>query len=499
MTKYVVAILVFVAALAGLLLYVGDDARLVMTSTAESGILKMNPIDMSWQAVIVISTLFVIGLLTLWTFLSWLWSLPGRMKSGVGLRRRTQALDAMEDTLIAAAHGDAEKTRKRAEKMRKLISHDALGRIISAQAAVTSGDTVEAINQYRAMLDHDKTLPTAQQGLARQYLATGDLSGAIEHAGNAYQDNKNARWAFDALFQAQVSDSRWAQALETLELGQKRKHIDKDTARRRRAVLETALADDHSDDGDTTTAADIAEKAVQSAPDFAPAAALAANLHVRLGETRKAMSLIEKAWTAKPHPALSVAYKSAMDGKSDKDRAKRVNQLIKNNPTHRESVILKVEEALRAQDGVTAWSELSPLLQNDEPTARLCLLAAQSETMLKNPSDAAIWTERAATAASDPDWSDLDPAGDAFDYDDKDWRRLVFSFGEDGSLIHPRFESGAAMRAIPKLIQDEEVAEDDTDEVDTEIAIEESATARDVGEDDLALRLDSLLDNDPKT
>ena len=35
MMKYVIAVLVFIAALAGTLLYVGDDARLVITSTAQ--------------------------------------------------------------------------------------------------------------------------------------------------------------------------------------------------------------------------------------------------------------------------------------------------------------------------------------------------------------------------------------------------------------------------------------------------------------------------------
>ncbi len=499
MTKYVVAILVFVAALAGLLLYVGDDPRLVISSSADAGLFNFNPIDMSWQAAIVILTLFVIGLLTLWTFLSWLWRLPGRLRSGVGLRRRTQALDLMEETLLAAADGDSDKARRRAEKMRGLISHEALGRIISAQAAVTSGDSTEAINQYRAMLDDEKTLPTAQRGLARQYLDTGDLAGAIEHAGNAYNDNKNARWAFDTLFQAQVSDSRWEDALATLERGQKRKHIDKTIAQRREAVLRTAHADRLSDDGLVDQATELADKAVSSSPDFAPAAALAANLHVRQGNNKKAISLIEKAWGSKPHPALSVAYRSALDGLSDKDRAKRISQLIKANPSNRESVILSVEEALRTNDGVTAWSKLSPLLQNSEPTARLCLLAAASETMLKNPADASLWTQRAATAASEPDWSDLDPSGDAFDYNDKDWRRLVFSFGETGELIHPRFETGAARRAITSQTEPE-MASDESQDIDApEPESDDTAIARDIGEDDLALRLDSLLDDDPKT
>jgi len=70
--------------------------------------------------------------------------------------------------------------------------------------------------------------------------------------------------------------------------------------------------------------------------------------------------------------------------------------------------------------------------------------------------------ERAATAPAEADWSDLDPEGEAFDYMDQDWRRLVFSFGEKGELIHPRYEQASGLG--------------------------------DVDTDDLAGRLDSLMD-----
>ena len=100
-------------------------------------------------------------------------------------------MDAIEEALIAGAEGDASKAKRRAERARGLIKSAALGQIISAQAAEASGDSAEAIAQYRAMLEDEKTLATGQRGLAQQLLATGDLPGAIEHAGQAYRENKN--------------------------------------------------------------------------------------------------------------------------------------------------------------------------------------------------------------------------------------------------------------------------------------------------------------------
>lgn len=491
MTKYVVAVLVFIALLAGVLLYVGDDARLILTSTAETGPLKFPPINMTWQSLIVMATLSVIGLLGLWTFVGWLWRLPSRLKSGVGLRRRNQALDAMEEAFIAGAEGDAGRARKKAEKARALISSPALGRIVSAQAAEAAGDSEEAINQYTAMLGDEKTIATAQRGLAQQLLATGDLAGAIEHAGRAYADNKNAKWAYDVLFQAQVGDHRWRDAGLTLDTAENRKHADKDVAARRRAVLMTAEANRLATTGDFDGATDLAANAAQNMPQFAPGVALASSLLMQAGSPKKAASLIEKAWAAAPHPALAVAYRDLLSGEPAKTRAKRLGQLIKSNPDHRESAILKAEEALMTGDGVTAWSALSPLMQTGEPSSRLCLMASQAEAMLKNPADAAVWTECAATAPSEADWSDLDPEGTAFDYSDQDWRRLVFSFGENGELIHPRFEQGAARRAI--LQPPAEALERKAEEPLQTRQPDDPGTDTISDSDDLAQRLDSLL------
>lgn len=448
MTRYVIAFLVFFALLAGLLLYIGDDTKLVPNSTADTGLLAFTALELTWQAVILIGTALLAAIIGIWSLLGWLWRLPRRVKSGVGLRRRNQALDAMEEALIAGAEGDSSKARKKSAKARDLISSPDLGRMISAQAAQASGDSEEAIAQYTAMLDSRRTEAIGQRGLAQLLLEKGDLNGAIDQARKAYDENKNASWAFDVLFQAQVSDHQWGAAHETLGLGEKRKHIARDIARRRAAVLQTAQADALSDSGQIDKAMDIAASVAQSVPEFSPAVALAAKLLASKGGVKKAAQLIEKAWAKAPHPALSLAYRDLFAGESAKARAKQLRALYKSNPAHRETVLLQAEEAMLAGDGVNAWSALSPLVSDENVSARVCILASKAEAMLKNSQDSRIWLVRAATAPAEPDWSDLDPTGSAFDYNNQDWRRLVFTFGKEGELIHPRFESGAVRRAV---------------------------------------------------
>lgn len=526
MMKYTIAVLIFVVSLAAVLFYIGDDITLTLNSSAQSGALAFSPLQLTWQIVILMGTALTVGVILIWSCLSWLWRLPRRVKSGVGLWRRDKALGAMEDALTAGAQGDISKSRKHAERARSLIRSDDLGRIISAQTAEASGDREEALVQYTSMLGSEKTRAVGQRGLAQNMLEVGNLPAAIEQAQAAYAENKHARWAFDILFKAQAADFQWSAALETLSQGESRKHISKENARRRRAVLQTAEADSLHDIGQTDASLDLASKAAQSAPDFSPATALAAKQYVATGLHKKAASLIEKAWSQAPHPALSLAFLDIYANENAKTRTKRIQSLIKHNPEHRESVLLLVEDALRDGDGVKALSLLTPLLE-EKPTARLCVLAAQTETILQNPADASLWMQRAAIAPREADWSDLDPAGDSFDYSAQDWRRLVFSFGDTGELIHPRAERQDAaklpftLKTLPISAQSK-----DSDTVQNSVQKTSVNTPKDViakdtqtpighdpqmrrpddpgvpeikgpkkkGGDDLAGRLDSLLD-----
>ncbi|MGE3867651.1 MAG: hypothetical protein AB7G04_12130, partial [Hyphomonadaceae bacterium] len=67
------------------------------------------------------------------------------------------------------------------------------------------------------------------------------------------------------------------------------------------------------------------------------------------------------------------------------------------------------------------------------------------------------WLAQAAFAPREADWSDLDPEGAAFLYEDADWARLVYVYGDTGKLIHPRLERGGrdagagSVLALPPL------------------------------------------------
>jgi HemY protein len=513
MMKYIIAVLIFVAALAGVLLFIGDDPSVTISSVGAASGVKANlnfEGQFSWQAVIVIMTLCVIGLLILWSFLTWLWRLPGRFKTGQGLRRGARTIDAIEEALLAGADGDADKARKKAARAQSLIKSPILGHLIGAQTAEAAGDIDQAAVHYKALQDNSRTRAIAEKGLVRQSMAGGQLADVISRAGAAFDQDKPARWAFDPLFRARVMNGDWQEASDVLAKAVKRGLIEKAPARRRRAVLMTAEAqrimrtEDINKTAIFETMRDMAVSAAAESPDFAPGVALAAQILSERSETKQAAKLIEKAWAQAPHPALSLAYRDLYRDASPRAKAKRLSSLIKQNPSHRETTILQIEAALDKGDFVQGWSLLNPLV-SETPTARLCALAARAEDGLSNPADARMWLERGVSAPSEADWSDLDPEGNGFDYTVRDWQRLVFSFGETGELIHPRLEAGAARKSVPSaLAGKEDAAQEDK--------AKEDAAKEDAGKDegsigekdpliepDLADRLDNLLESSKRS
>jgi HemY protein len=200
-----------------------------------------------------------------------------------------------------------------------------------------------------------------------------------------------------------------------------------------------------------STALDMAQRAVKIAPGFAPAAVMAARLQAMIGKAWQAAGTLESAWEANPHPALALAYKDLKASEDPSARGRWLDGLIRLNPGHRESRILAVEQALTNSDGIAAIAALEPLLA-ERPTSRILGLRAAAAKASGDEQGAKDWLGKSANAPREADWSDLDPDGSAFVYEDGDWARLIESYGERGVLVHPRLERSDSERLVaPEL------------------------------------------------
>ena len=197
----------------------------------------------------------------------------------------------------------------------------------------------------------------------------------------------------------------WPRALATLEVNLAQRSVDKQTARRQRAVLQTAIALDVAEQ-DAGEALRLSREAAEVAPDLTPAAALAARLLGKRGDLRKASRLIEASWKAQPHPELAQAYLDLRPGDSTQDRLARARTLARLAPQDPESALCLARAALEAHDFTLARFTMQPLIEGGaRPTARMCLLMADLEE-LDGGADGKVreWLARASRAPRDKAW-----------------------------------------------------------------------------------------------
>jgi HemY protein len=363
----------------------------------------------------------------------------GKMSERARIRRGQEALAL---GLIAAEAGEFEDARKHADKAENLIDEPRLALLLQARSAEVGGDTAGAERAYSGMLAHEDTEVLGRKGLMAAALKRGDRMSARAHAEAALKASKTATWPFQYAFDLAVQAADWENALEALELGEKRKQLEDKVAKRRRAVLMCAQAARLERERHPDKAADMAQKAFRIAPQFAPAAALAARLLVGEGKHERAASIIEDAWENAPHPALAHAYRDLVPGESDGARATRMEALANKRRDQRESKLILAELAMDRGD----WGAAQTLLEDayrENPSSRIAMLFAQVARGRGDENGARDWLAQGAAAPREADWTDLDPEGPAFLYDDNDWARLVYVFGDGGQLIHPRMERGA--------------------------------------------------------
>jgi HemY protein len=367
---------------------------------------------------------------------------PGRIGKASNRARVRRGQEALALGLIAAEAGEFEEARKQAGKAEDLIDEPRLAALLQARSAEVSGDFAAAERAYSGMLAHEDTEVLGRKGLMTAALKRGDRTAATAHADAALKASKSAIWPFQYAFDLKVQGADWEGALEVLEIGDRRKFVEDRVAKRRKAVLMAAAASKLERERRPDKAADMAQKAFRMSPAFAPGAALAARLLAIDGKTERAESILEEAWEAGPHPALAHAYRDLKPGESKEERAARMASLADRRRDQRESKLILADIAIERGDWGAAQANLDDAYR-ELPSSRICLLFAQVARGRGDENAARTWLTQAGSAPREADWSDLDPEGSAFLYDDSDWARLVYAYGDAGQLIHPRLERGA--------------------------------------------------------
>jgi len=317
--------------------------------------------------------------------------------------RERKGYAALSDSMVALSSGETRKAMSRANKAENLLKRPDLTSLITAEAAVQSGDKARAEEVYKRMLTDQRTRFVGVRGLMKQKLEAGDTDTALKLAEKALAlKPKNAETS-DTLFNLQAQKENWAGARKTLGSKVKYGTLPKDVYKRRDAVLALANAAQLGDSA-PGEAEDQAIHSNKLAPDFVPGAVAASKAFMARGKKRQAIKALRNAWSHAPHPDLAAAYATLVPDETPAERLKRFGDLTQIHADHPETKMLLAELHIAAEDFPGARRAMGKLAETDPSVRALTLMAAIERG--EGADDAVVkgYLGRALTASRGPQW-----------------------------------------------------------------------------------------------
>ncbi|WFP63943.1 heme biosynthesis protein HemY [Mesorhizobium sp. WSM4904] len=347
----------------------------------------------------------VAAVMILWWLVKSLWNSPYTISRYFRVRRRDRGYQALSTGMIAAGAGDGALARKKTKEAAKLISSDQepLINLLDAQASLLEGDHEGAREKFERMLDDPEMRLLGLRGLYLEAERLGDRNAARHYAGRAAAVAPQLAWAAESTLEELTERGDWDGALKLVEAQKSTRQIERDAANRRRAVLLTAKAQSLVD-SDPNAARTAALEANKLAPDFAPAAVIAANMVFRQNDVRKGSKILETAWRAEPHPDIAELYTHARPGDAVLDRLNRAKKLQEMKKNHAESSMAVARAALDAQDFATARREAEAAIRMDRREGAYLFLADIEEAETGDQGKVRQLLSKAVRAPRDPAW-----------------------------------------------------------------------------------------------
>lgn len=423
-------------------------ALLAVTASGEPGVLTAEwlgwRLDTSAAAGAVLMGVLALLAVGFWRLVIWIGEAPQRAARLRNEARRRDSYAALARGYLALAAGDAEEARRMARRATD-AAEDApvLAGLLSAQTAELSQEEAAARAAYEALLAYPDAQGMARQGLARLSWRAGDRSGALEQARAGEVAGRGGAWAWRMQFDDRLEAGDWEGALALLAGPGAKRALATDKTARARAALLTVRA---MEAGAEAQARD-AVKAAGLSPDFAPAAVLAARLEAQAGRPGRGEVLLLKAWKARPHPSLAVAYRDLRPDETPAERAKRYARMIVRCPDHPESRALAVERALLVGDAAAIDAAVAGLDQAPDH-ARWLDLKARAAWANGRVAEARTLAARAAEAPDDTG-SDLE----TFDYDRGGWIRLITAWTDEAELATAFEPQARPPRFVPQPVE----------------------------------------------
>ncbi|SIP88901.1 HemY protein [Paracoccus thiocyanatus] len=290
--------------------------------------------------------------------------------------RERKGYDALSEGMLAVASGEGKLAQDKAAKAAKFLDRPHVTDLLAAQAAEVAGDRRKAGEVYRRLLSDERTRFVGIRGLMRQKLDEGDTATALKLAQKAYALKPRHSDLQDTLLELQTREGDWKGARAVLKDKRQQGQLPKDVHVRRDAVLALKEASEVLAHGNSISAREAAISANRASPDLIPAAVLAARSYIAQNDTRNASRVLQKTWSVRPHPSVAAAYAEIVPDEKPAARLRRFEDLMRQNPDHEETRLLRAELLLAAEDFPGARRALGDVAQKHPTVRSLSILAA---------------------------------------------------------------------------------------------------------------------------
>lgn len=434
---------------------------------------------------------FIVALIATVMFIWWVIRVvltsPEIMSKYFKSRKKDRGYKALSQGLIAAGSGDATLAKKLNKQGKSLLDEDSepLIRLLDVQTAMIDGRDDDARKALQKMADTPETATLGLRGLYLEAKRLGAGEAARQYAKKAADQAPHLSWASDAAIEYSSQDNDWDDAIRRLENQRTTGVITADIAKRKKAILLTGRALSHTD-GQLSEKSDDGLAALKLAPDFVPAAIIAAKALFRQDSLRKGSRILEKVWKAEPHPQVADAYVHARVGDTAGDRLKRAKKLETLKTNHVESLLIVAKAALDTRDFTMAREKIEAAARLEPRESMYLLLADIEEAETGDQGRVRHWLAHAMRAEKDPqwtadgyiseDWAPISPVTgklDAFE-----WKVPLTTLATSGGPITEAetVSSGydAAASALPALAIAAPIADEASVTIDETVEIEDT-------------------------
>lgn len=318
--------------------------------------------------------------------------------------RERKGYEALSEGMLAVASGEGRLAQDKAARAAKFLDKPHVTNLLAAQAAETAGDNRKASEVYRTMLSDDRTRFVGIRGLMRQKLDEGDTATALKLAQKAYALKPRHTEVQNMLLELQTRQGDWKGARAVLKDKRKQGLLPQDVHIRRDAVLALKEASEVLAEGNSISAREAAISANRASPDLIPAAVLAARSYIAQNDFRNASRVLQKTWSVRPHPSVAATYAEIVPDETPAARLRRFEDLIRQNPEHEESKLLRAELLLAAEDFPGARRALGDIPAKHPTVRSLSILAAVERGEGADDALVRATLARAMTASRGPQW-----------------------------------------------------------------------------------------------